>query len=153
MPTIEDVYLKFGSASEVVQLLELELGTLLFRSKAIEASLFENPSHDRALELSRLVNRKTLGQLIGSLSESDQSITDLQEVLSRAVSERNRLAHSFFREHNNRRNSEEGRIIMLEDLESIHETFRDACKAVMRLSGIDLDSVLMEEPPTEHLPL
>lgn len=153
MPRIEDVYFKFGFASEAAQLLETELGTLLFRSGAIDANLFENPNHDKATELSQFVNRKTLGQLIRSLSKTDQSLDRLQEILNRALSERNRLAHSFYREHNNRRNTEEGRTVMLEDLESIHQIILDAYKAVMRLSGIDLDSIAIEEPPTKHLPL
>ena len=110
MPSIDDVYLKFGFASEAAQLLETELGTLLFRSGAIEANLFENPNHDMALELLRFVNRKTLGQLIRSLSKTDQSIDDLYEILKRALCERNRLAHSFYREHNNRQSAVAGRV-------------------------------------------
>ena len=153
MPKIEDVYSKFGYASEAAQLLETELGTLLFRSGAIETSLFENPNHDKALELSQYVNRKTLGQLIRSLSKTDLSLERLQEILNRALSERNRLAHSFYREHNYRRNTEEGRTVMLEDLESIHQTILDAYKAVMRLSGIDLDEMTIEEAPSKHVPL
>lgn len=153
MPTIDDVYLKFGVAAEAAQLLEIELGTLCFRAGAIEAGLFENPNHDKAWELSTLVNRKTLGQLIRSLSNTDCSLDDLEGVLSKALGERNRLTHSFFRAHNNRRNSEEGCAIMLEDLESIHETILDACKAVMRLSGLDIDAMTFEDTPTEHLPL
>ncbi len=153
MPTIEDVYLKFGIASEAAQLLETELGTLLFRSGAIEAGLFENPNHDKALELSQYVNRKTLGQLIRSLSKTDHSLDDLEKILNKALGERNRLAHSFYRGHNNRRNTEEGRIVMLEDLESIHETILDAYKAMLRLSGFDLESMTLDNLPTEHLPL
>ena len=153
MPTIEDVHLKFGVASEAAQLLETELGTLLFRSGAIEAGLFENPNHDRALKLSQFVNRKTLGQLVRSLSKTDHSLDDLEEILNKALGERNRLAHSFYREHNNRRNTEEGRTIMLKDLESIHRTILDAYKSMLRLSGFDLESITFDALPTEHLPL
>ena len=153
MPTIDDVYFKFGFASEAAQLLETELGTLLFRAGAIDAGLFENPDHDKAWEMSKLVNRKTLGQLIRSLGNTDYSLDDLDEILSKALGERNRLIHSFYRQHNNRRNTEEGCTIMLEDLESIHETILDAYKAVMRLSGFDIDAMTIEKVPTEHLPL
>ena len=153
MPTIDDVYLKFGFASEAAQLLEIDLGTLLFRSGAIDAGLFENPNHDKAWELSQLVNRKTLGQLIRSLGNTDHSLDDLEEILDKALSERNRLTHSFYREHNVRRNTEEGCTIMLEDLESIHETILDAYKAVMQLSGFDIDTMTFEDLPTKHLPI
>jgi hypothetical protein len=153
MPSIEDVYLKFGFASEAAQLLEIELGTLLFRSGAIEAGLFENPNHDRAWELSQLVNRKTLGQLIGSLSNTEYALDHLEEILRKALNERNRLTHSFYRQHNTRRNTEKGRTVMLKDLESIHDTILDAYRAVMRLAGVDIDKAPIEGLPTKHLPI
>ena len=153
MPTIYDVYWKFGFASETAQLLETELGTLLFRSGAIEQGLFENPDHDRAWKLYQVVNRKTLGQLIRSLGSTEYSLNDLEELMAKALSERNRLTHSFYRQHNNRRNSKEGCAIMLEDLESIHNSILDAYKAVMKLSGFDLDAMTDEELPTEHVPI
>jgi hypothetical protein len=153
MPTIEDVYFKFGFASEAAQLLEFELGTMLFRSGAIEAGLFENPDSNKAGDLLKLVNRKTLGQLIQSVSAADESLEELQETLELALNERNRLAHSFFREHNHRRNSTEGCVIMLKDLESVHDAILEAYKAVMRIQGIDLDTMSLDGMPTEHLPL
>lgn len=153
MPTIEDVYFKFGLTSEAAQLLEFELGTILFRSGAIKAGLFENPDSDKAGDLLKLVNRKTLGQLIRSVSGTNESLEQLQETLVLALKERNRLTHSFYREHNYRRNSEEGCGIMLKDLESIHDTILDAYKVVMRLQGIDLDTMSLDEMPTGHLPL
>ncbi len=151
MTTLDDVYEKFGCASEAAQLLETELGTLLFRSGAIESGLFENPDHDKALELMQLVNRKTLGQLIRSLSTTEYTLDELEELLGKALSERNRMTHSFYRQHNYRRNSPEGCAIMLKDLDAIHEAILDAYKAVMRLSGFDFDSEPAGDPPTAHV--
>ncbi|QJR09225.1 hypothetical protein DSM104443_00262 [Usitatibacter rugosus] len=42
---------------------------------------------------------------------------------------------------------------MLEDLESIHTTLLDAYKAVMLLSGVDLDSANGVNLPTTHVPI
>ena len=39
---------------------------------------------------------------------------------------------------------------MLQDLESMHDTLIDAYKLVMRVSGCDLDSVVIDELPTKH---
>ena len=153
MPTLEDVYFEFGLASEAAQLLETELGTILFRIGAIEADLFENPDHDKAYEILQFVNRQTVGQLMRSVNKKKESLEELEDILTRALKERNRLAHSFYREHNNRRNSEDGRAIMLRDLEYIHDAILDANKAVMRFSGIDLDSMSIDKLPTEHLPI
>ncbi len=99
------------------------------------------------------VNRQTLGQLLKSLGRTNDSIDQLEDVLKEALRQRNRLSHSFYRQHNWRRNSEEGRAVMMDDLETIHDSILVAYKAVMRLSGIDLDAVTLERLPTGHLPI
>src|SRR5688572_12314548 len=121
MPTVDDVYRKFGEASEAAQLLETEIGNLLLMTGAIDADLLEHPDPARGSEIYNSINRKTLGQLFKSLKDSSYSVSELEELLSGALAARNRLAHSFYREHNFRRNSEKGRSIMMDDLESIHK--------------------------------
>jgi hypothetical protein len=153
VPTLNDVYLKFGFASEAAQLLETELGNMLLMIGAVDADLVENPDPSRAGELFTFVNRQTLGQLLKSLGRSTDALSELEELLQRALKERNRLSHSFYREHNFRRNSEEGRALMMADLESVHETILDAYKEVMRLSGVDLDATVLENLPTGYVPI
>jgi O-acetyl-ADP-ribose deacetylase (regulator of RNase III) len=68
--------------------------------------------------------------------------------LANARAERNRLFHSFYRKHNFRRNSDEGRAKMLEDLQRKHKVIIAAYTAVMRLSGIDLDNANVPMPTT-----
>ena len=153
MPSLEDVYQKFGFASEAAQLLETELGTILLVSGAIKQNLLEKQDREAASELYNNINRKTLGQLLKGVKNSDISVEHLEELLSRALKERNRLVHSFYRQHNFRRNSEDGRQVMLDDLEKIHEVLLVAYKAVMLLSGIDLDKVSISNLPTRHVPI
>jgi hypothetical protein len=153
MPTLDDVYWKFGFAAEAAQLLETELGNLLLRAGIIEADLIANRDLPRASALFESTNRKTLGQLLKSLNLSADPQARLEALLGRALTERNRLTHSFYREHNFRRNSEDGRAVMLRDLESIHTALLDAYKAVMLLSGFDLDKATLGELPERHLPL
>jgi len=153
MPTLDDVYQKFGFASEAAQLLETELGTLLLMIGAIEKDLVENPDKQEASDLYNKINKKTLGQLLGGIQKSTLSVEHLEELLSKALKERNRLAHSFYRQHNFRRNSDEGRQIMLDDLEGIHEALLEAYKAVLLLSGIDLDKTTMRDLPADHVPI
>lgn len=135
MPTLDDVYRKFGEAAEAAQLLETQLGTALMLAR-YEGSEVRNPV---AADLLESVNRHTLGQLLNALHIHDQSLDALDALLTKARDERNRLSHSFYREHNFRRNSEEGRALMLQDLEAIHAALLDAYKAVMLLQGVDLD--------------
>jgi len=153
MPSLDDVYRKFGEASEAAQLLETELGTMLLMIGAIEADLIENPDSERATEIYRRINRHTLGQLIKNLGRAADSVAHLEALLSRALAVRNRLSHSFYLRHNFRRNSEEGRAIMMDDLDSMHSKLLEAYKAVMLLSGVDLDRVVVETLPTGHLPI
>jgi hypothetical protein len=142
MPTLDDVYRKFGFASEAAQLLETELGTMLLHLNAVDEGLLSTPNPERATAIYETINRSTLGQIIQKLKSNGQSIDGLDELanlLSDALVERNRLSHSFYRQHNLRRNSEEGRALMMADLDSIHTKLLDAYKAVMLFSGIDLD--------------
>ena len=157
MPTLDEVYRKFGEASEAAQLLETELGTLMLEHKCIDAGLLEHPNSKRATAIYREINKQTLGQLIRSLGPIADSIENLEQLLSNAVASRNRLTHSFYLQHNFRRNSDDGREVMLRDLETIHENLLEAYTAVMFLSGCDLEKLVAElgdSPlPTGHLPL
>jgi hypothetical protein len=153
MPTLDDVYSKFGYAAEAAQLLETELGNMLIEHGVVEENLVNQPDPNRAAELFRQINKQTLGQLIVKLKARNQSIANLEDLLAKALDERNRLFHSFYRQHNFRRNSAEGRQGMLDDVEAIHKTLLDAYKAVMLLLGVDLDKLLATELPTKRLPI
>jgi hypothetical protein len=157
MPTLNDVYQKFGEVAEMGQLLETELGNMLLLTRGIEADLIVNANPERALDIYNRIDRLTLGQLIRSLNDETQSIDKIETTLSTALQERNRLCHAFYREHNFRRNSDEGRALMLTDLESIHDRLLQAYKAVMRLNGIDLDALVDTggegDMPTIHVPI
>ncbi len=153
MPTLDDVYWKFGYAAEAAQLLETELGNMLIKHGIVEENLVNQRDPNRAAELFRQIDKHTFGQLIIRLKAKNQSITNLEDVLAKALDERNRLFHSFYRQHNFRRNSDEGRQRMLDDLESIHKMLLDAYKAVMLLLGVDLDKLSTTELPTKHLPI
>ena len=157
MPTLDDVYRKFGEVSEAAQLLETELGTLLLKHKCIAAGLLQNPDRSRATAIYDRVNRQTLGQLARSLEKAGASIGGLEQLLGNALVSRNRLVHSFYLKHNLRRNSDDGREVMLGDLEVIHEDLLTAYKAVLLLSGVDLEALVAADGdsalPTGHLPI
>ena len=116
---------------------------MLLHLNIVDEGLLSTPNPERATAIYKTINRSTLGQVIKKLKSNAQSIDGLdglENLLSDALVERNRLSHSFYRQHNLRRNSGEGRALMMADLDSIHTKLLDAYKAVMLLSGIDLDN-------------
>ena len=157
MATLDEVYRKFGEVSEAAQLLETELGNLLLTHKCIDGGLLEHPNAIRAIAIYARINKQTLGALVRSLGSIVDSIDDLEKLLSDAVASRNRLTHSFYLQHNFRRNSHDGRDVMLCDLEAIHEELLEAYKTVLLLSGVDLDKLVAEPGeiplPTGYLPI
>jgi hypothetical protein len=155
MPTLDDVYQKFGFVAEAAQLLETELGSLLLMHVGVEENLISVPNPALASELYEKIDKHTLGQLITKLKAKDKGIASLEGELGTALDERNRLFHAFYRQHNLRRNSDAGRQVMLDDLESMHETLLSAYKTVMLLQGVDLDKMSVDaaEALTQHFPL
>ena len=153
MPGLEDVYRKFGEVSEAAQLFETQLGNILLTIEGIELGLFLADRQEEAREILRRINKSTLGQLLKKIDQRNRSVEHTADLFAGALAERNRLSHSFFRKHNFRRNSSEGCGIMLEDLESIHETLLKAYKVALAISGIDLDSLHLPGLPTKHLGL
>lgn len=153
MASLDDVYHKFGEASEAAQLLETQLGNILLTLEAIESDFLLADRQEDARETLRKINQSTLGQLIKKIKRRHPGFEHADVLFSKALTKRNRLSHSFFRSHNFRRNSSEGCDIMLEDLESIHETVFEAYKVALAISGLDLDSSDLHLPslPTNHL--
>lgn len=153
MPSLDDVYRKFGETAEAAQLIETELGTMLLAAPCIEEGLLENKNPARAADILGSVNRYTLGQLFKNLKNHNQSLDALEDLLLRALEERNRLFHSFYRTHNFRRNSDEGRALMLGDLEAIHSVLLEAYDAILKLNGLDLNALTGMEIPNRHVPI
>lgn len=151
MPDLDDVYRKFGEVAEAAQLLETELGSLLLDEKFIAAGLLTKPNSTLATEIYRSVNQQTSGQLFKKLRTCGSSLGNLENDLVEAIKERNRLFHSFYRQHNFRRNSSEGCQIMIDDLEKMHDTILDAYQKILLLSGIDLGSIESFPLPTKHV--
>jgi hypothetical protein len=138
---------KTHEVSEAAQIVETDLGTmLLFFGVVHDGLITPTLQVDRAAaaDLLHRINRQTLGQLLKNAKRHTDALDQLEPLLWNALQERNRLTHSFYRQHNFRRNSEAGRAIMMKDLDAIHETLLKAMKELSLLSGIDLE-VLAEQ--------
>src|ERR1043165_4667481 len=97
MPTRDDIYRKFGEASEAAQLLETDLGSIALMIGCTEADLLERPDPERANEIYQRINRQTLGQLLRSVRGSTETLDHFANLLDSALKARNRLSHSFYR--------------------------------------------------------
>ncbi len=165
---MDDVYRKFGEVSEVAQLLETDLGTaLLFLGAVDEGLISPTLEVDRvgARDLMNRIERQTLGQLIRSTRRLSEAFEPIETLLADALDKRNRLAHSFYLDHNVRNQSDAGRGIMVADLEAMHDTMLKAWKAVNLVSGIDIEVIgcqieergeaaaVAQDAPLQHLPI
>lgn len=148
MATLDEVYRKFGEVSELAQLLETEIGNLLLE-KGIEDGDISAEEVTKAKEFLVGINRGTLGRLLKRLSRKED-FDFVEKLFFVALAERNRLSHSFYREHNFRRNTADGRRIMVKDLQSISDTLMKAYKMALQVAGIDFDSIRLTELPTRH---
>ena len=157
MATKCDVYKMFGKVSEDAQNLEIELGNMLFKHKCKDAGLFEQPDPKKMDEIHEKIKKMTLGTLLNCLRPIEDFNEDLDQLLSDAKNSRNRLTHYFHLQHNFRHNSDEGREVMLRDLESIQEILVKALDEVWNHSGVDFEKFVDEHgdipPPTGHVQL
>ena len=121
------------------------------------ASLLQTPDPDGPTTIYDRINKQSLGQLIRSLGAVPEPVKDLEQVLSDALAARNRLSHSFFVQHKFLRNSDSGRNVMLRGLDSLHDSLLEAYKAVLLLSGFDLEWLVAQNDdvplPTDYLPI
>ncbi len=150
--SLDDIYRKFGEVAEAAQLLELELGTFLLGIHGAESKLYLLENQDQAIEIHDFINKSTLGQVLKRIGRKTDAEA-VERLFAKALAERNRLSHSFYRHHNFRRNSSEGRRIMLDDLEAMHETILDAWKVAAALSGTDLEAFKGFVLPSQHVDL
>ncbi len=153
MATIEEVHRAFGNAAEAGQLLETQLANMMLSHHVIAENLIDLKSPKRAKELVDEINRHTVGQLLKKLQKTSPTAKSLEHQLEEALDERNRLVHQFFRYHNLRRGSDEGRDVMLKDLVSIHETLLEAYRALMMLDGVDLDEIVKRNAASAPAPI
>jgi len=89
MPTLDDVYRKFGEVSEAAQLLETELGSKLmfhaFVEKGISPTSLQVVDQKAAADLLSGINRQTLGQLIKNNKRHAGDLDQLEPLLSTAL--------------------------------------------------------------------
>lgn len=126
-----ELYAKYGIAAEAAQLFETELGTLLLGLQGLENDWHLLPDGAAALEVLENIDRSTLGRLLNDLKRYITIEGDLEECFASALKARNQLMHGFFERHNFGIQTEDGRKMMIADLDRLH----DECFAAWRAAG------------------
>ena len=117
-----DVYAKFGETAEAAQLFETALGTVLLAAKGHHEGWFDGQKPEKAGAFRQKVDRSTLGSLLKACKrELSFGGGGGYEQFNRGLLARNQLFHGFFEKHGVGIQSEVGRAVMIEDLESLHE--------------------------------
>ena len=153
MPSLEDLFAKFGETAEAGQLLEVELGNILLSDAGKLHGFDKVQNKVLARKIVEEIDRRTLGQLIQALRKRRTVPARFEMELEVALSDRNRLNHSFYMEHNLRKNSDQGRALMLADLGAIHENILNAYLTASTFSDINISPEALTSAQTGHLKL
>lgn len=130
MATLDDVFWKFGYASEAAQLLEVELINVL-----IEYEMNQGEDIPTLKEKFLKMDKLTLGRLSNLLREKGLADDETLQHVASALSARNYLAHDFYRAHNFAKDTSAGRQKMLDDLKKTHNIIFEAYRKVLLISG------------------
>ncbi len=150
MATREALYAKFGETAEAAQLFETELGTLLLSLSALENGWHVTPDPVEARKTLDQIEAHTLGRLLGVLKGKISFDEHLAERFASALRARNRLNHGFYERHNFKIQTEEGRDVMIADMEELHEELFQVWRISSGLTEAMANIViqLRNNPPT-----
>lgn len=121
MAARDELYAKFGITAEAAQLFETELGTLLLCAWGLESGWHVVPDGASGRDLLHEIDRSTLGGLLTKLKRHVEIDDDLSARFASALAARNRLSHGFYERHNLKIQTDEGRDVMMADLEALHD--------------------------------
>ena len=131
MATRDELYAKFGITAEAAQLFETEIGTLLLCARGLESGWHVVPDGTSGRDLLGEIDRSTLGRLLTKLNRHVEIDDNLSASFASALAARNRLNHGFYERHNFRIQTDDGRDVMMADLDALH----DELFAAWRLAG------------------
>lgn len=144
MATRDELYAKFGITAEVAQLFETELGTLLLCARGLELDWHVVPDGASGRDLLREIDRSTLGGLLTKLKRHAVIDGDLSVQFASALAARNRLNHGFYERHNFKIETDEGRDVMMADLEALHDKLFRAWQLAGAMTSLASEIIMQE---------
>ena len=151
MATRDELYAKFGVTAEAAQLLETSLGTLSLCVTGLNSGWHITPNPPAARVALDRIDVSTLGQILAGVKGRVNFSEGLSGILNDGLLARNGLSHGFFERHNFSIQTDEGRDVMMADLEGLHDVLFTAWRhadAVAALAG----EILLEQQRTQMSP-
>ncbi len=144
MASREELYAKFGITAEAAQLFETELGTLLLCARGLASGWHVVPDGESGRDLLRDIDKSTLGGLLSKLKRHVELDEDLSARFASALAARNRLNHGFYEHHNFKIQTDEGRDVMMADLEALHDELYTAWRLAGAMTSL-ASAVIIQE--------
>ncbi|MDX6447360.1 MAG: hypothetical protein QOH71_4434 [Blastocatellia bacterium] len=125
---LRELYVEFGQAAEMAQVMEVEAGNLAlsFVTIAFDTTNITDEQREFFRALVDDVDKRTFGNLMKEIRKTTKVSEAIDETINEALAKRNYLIHKFFRTHNFAINSEEGRKAMRAELAAIHASLSRA---------------------------
>jgi hypothetical protein len=126
--SLRTLYFEFGRTAEMAQVMEMEAGNfaLAFVSLAFDPATITDEERRLFQTIIDDVNSRTFGNLLKQIRKIGNVSDEIEMAINDALAKRNYLVHKFFRHHNLRINSEEGREEMIAELSEIHQVLSRA---------------------------
>lgn len=150
MATRDELYAKFGITAEAAQLFETELGTLLLCARGLANGWHVVPDPATGRDLLRDIDKSTLGGLLSKLKRHVNFDEDLSGRFAGALAARNRLNHGFYERHNFKIQTDEGRDVMMADLEALHDELFEAWQLAGAMTSLTSDIIMRERERGSH---
>lgn len=142
MASRDDVYVQFGRAAELAQMLERDIGTALLALDGLESKSYLKPDADAYRRLTKEIEGQTLGASLKQMGKYFDLKSEAGGTFAKALETRNRLAHRFFAAHGLAMIDESGRDKMVNDLREIQARLTDAYAIASPLSKALVETLL-----------
>lgn len=140
------VFAAYGRAMHGAQALEYWLRILVTANRTVVRAFSSEDELDRAVET---ISTSTMGTIVAAL-RTLVSDPKLESLLTRAVAERNSLAHQFFGKWSEIWDGPETDIQMIQDADRTRELFEEAIGKLVSVVSTHLDTI--GENPDDYIP-
>ena len=149
MTSRDELYQKFGVTAEAAQLFEADLGSIMLSVNGLKHDWHIAPDRSDAQKLYEKMGKLTLGNLLRQTCQDVSFDDNTFCIFDAALDARNKLFHGFFERHNFKIQTDEGRAIMMADLEQLHDKLINAWRIASAISAHLLVKLIAEVAETE----